>query len=84
MRDRPSADALRRQRGDACDGPDVRALGRGDDTVGNPHRARVVHFELFELIVLLKLYKQFPAEQFEATVSQSTLPYPPLRLLAVA
>ena len=30
-------------------------LGRGDDTVGNPHRTQIVQFELFELILLLKL-----------------------------
>ena len=34
-------------------------------------------FELFELILLLKLDKQFPVEQCEATVSQSTAPSPP-------
>ena len=33
-------------------------------------------FELFDLILLLKLDKQFPVEQFEATVSQSTVPSP--------
>ena len=27
-------------------------LGRGDDTVGNPHQAQIVKFELFELILL--------------------------------
>ena len=32
----------------------------------------------FELILLLKLDKQFPVEQFEPTVSQSTVPSPPL------
>ena len=35
-------------------------------------------FELFELILLLKEDKRFPVEQFEATVSQSTVPSPPL------
>ena len=25
------------------------SLGRGDDTVGNPHRAQISRFELFEL-----------------------------------
>ena len=53
-------------------------LGRGDDTVGNPHRAQIVQFELFELILLLTLAKQFPVERFEATVSQSTVPSPPV------
>ena len=35
--------------------------------------------ELFELILLLKLDKRFPVEQFEATVSQSTVHSHPLR-----
>ena len=57
----------------------VRAeFGRGDDTVGNPHRTQICKFELFELVLLLKLVKQFTVEQFEATVSQSTVPSPPL------
>ena len=30
-------------------------FGRGDDTVGNPHGAQNYRFELFELILLLKL-----------------------------
>ena len=50
---------------------------RGDDTVGNPHRAQIVQFELFELILLLKLYKGFSIEQFEPTVSQPQQ-HPPL------
>ena len=33
----------------------IETLGRGDDTVGNPHRAQISQFELFELILLLKL-----------------------------
>ena len=52
----------------------VKSFGGGDDTVGNPHRAQIVQFELFELIPLLKLDKQLPVERFEATVSQSTVP----------
>ena len=52
-------------------------LGRGDDKVGNPHRTQIYRFELFELILLLELDKQFPVEQVEATVSQSTVPSPP-------
>ena len=51
--------------------------GRGDDTVGNPHRAQISQFELFELILSLKLDKRLPVEQSEATVSQSTV-LPPL------
>ena len=57
-----------------------RSFGRGDATVGNPHRTQISQFELFELILLLKLNKQFPVEQFEASVSQSTVPSPPLSL----
>ena len=53
-------------------------VGRGDDTVGNPPRARMSQFELFEFILLLKFGKRFPVERFEATVSQSTAPSPPL------
>ena len=34
---------------------------------------KVFIFQLFELVLLLKLDKQFHVEQFEATVSQSTV-----------
>ena len=40
---------------------------KGDDTVGNPYRANIYRFDLFELILFLKLDKQFPVEQIEAT-----------------
>ena len=62
---------------------------RGDDAVGNPRRAQISQFQLrtrfsqfepFELILLLKLDKRFPVEQFEATVSQSTVPSPLLMM----
>ena len=49
------------------------SIGSGEDTAGNPHRAQTSQFEPFELIPLLKLDEQFPAERFEATVSQSTV-----------
>ena len=49
-------------------------FGTGDAAVGNPHRAQLVQFELFELIVLLKSDSKFPVQQFEATASQSTVP----------
>ena len=54
-------------------GPTAR-LGRGDDTVGNPRRARISRF--FEFVLLPKLDKQLPVEQFEETVFSvnSTLP----------
>ena len=45
--------------------------------VGLPHRAQIVQFELFELFVLLELDQRFSIEQFEPTVSQSTVPPPP-------
>ena len=37
-------------------------------------RAQIYQFEPFELVLLLKLGRPFPVEQFEATVSQSTIP----------
>ena len=52
--------------------------GGGDDTVGDPYRDEISQFELFELVLLLKLDNQFSVEQFEATGSQSTVPSPPL------
>ena len=55
-------------------------LGRGDDTVGNPRRAQISQYVFFELILLLKLDEQFPVEQFEARVSQSKAPSPPLMI----
>ena len=51
-------------------------IGRGDDTVGNPHRAHFSPFELFELFLFLELDKQLSIEQFEPTVSQSTVSPP--------
>ena len=54
-------------------------LRGGDDTVGDPHRAQIWQFELFELILLLNLDKQFPVERFEANVSQSAVPSSPLK-----
>ena len=55
------------------DAPNRRREG---DTDGNPHRAQMVWFELFEIILLVKLYKQLLVEQFEATVSRSAVPSP--------
>ena len=40
--------------------------------------SNLYQFDLFELILLLKLDKQFPVGQFEATVSQSAVPPPSL------
>ena len=50
----------------------------GDDTVGNPHSAQISQFAVFERILLSKLGKQISIEQFEPTVSQSTVSSPPL------
>ena len=38
--------------------PSGLALGRGADTGGNPRRARISQFELFELVLLSKLIRQ--------------------------
>ena len=43
-----------------------RLFGRGDGTLGNPHRAQNYTFESFERILFLKLDKQLPGEQFES------------------
>ena len=51
----------------------------GEDAVGNPHQAHFFQFELFELFLFFKLDKRFSIEQFEATVSQSTVPSLPLK-----
>ena len=61
-------------------GFDGRIFGRGDDTVGNPHRAQMSQFELFELVLLLKLDRQSPVEQFQPAVSHSAVPSPPRAL----
>ena len=45
-------------------------------------RAQMCKFEFFEML-LLKLEKQLPVEQFEATASQSTLPSPSLPSILV-
>ena len=57
---------------DRCDGNVLE--GGMIRSVGNPHRAQIYHFVFFELILFLELDKQLPVEQFEAAVSQSTLP----------
>ena len=49
-------------------------VGRGDDTVGNPHWAQIHKFELFELILASKLDKQFPVEQRQQHLSQQHPP----------
>ena len=68
----------RRRDPDPREGRLAGVFRRGDDAVGNPHRAQIVQFEFFELIVLMELDKQSYIEQFEATASQSTVPSPRL------
>ena len=51
-----------------------------DATFGNHHRAQTSRFELFELSISLALDKSFPVEQFEPTVSHSTVPFPPVKV----
>ena len=57
-------------------------FGRGDDTVGNPHRAHISQFEFFELSLTLNLYRQtVPCRAIRGnSISvSSTLPLPPLK-----
>ena len=49
---------------------------KGDDTVGDPHRAQIYQFELFELMLAFNLDNQLPDEQLEARASQSAVPAP--------
>ena len=58
-------------------------VGRGDDMVGNPHRAQIIEFELFEFIIVMKLDKQLSVERFEPTVSWSIVPSPPSQHVAL-
>ena len=70
---------------------DPAILGRGGDAVGSPRRAQIVQFELFELkflnsvffeiVLLVTLDTQFPIEQFEPAVSQSTVSSHPPKVL---
>ena len=49
------------------------ATGRGDDAVGNPHRAEIDKLKLFELVLFLKVDRQFSIERFEPTATHSTV-----------
>ena len=55
-------------------------VGRGDDTVGNPIELKCLNSSFPSLLSYSNERKQFPVEQFEATVSRSTVPYPLLIL----
>ena len=63
-----------------CQGlsPHAEIIGMGDDTVGNPQGDQMFKFLFFEGILLLKFDKRLPVVRFEATLSQSTVPSPPL------
>ena len=60
------------------EGVSERKVKLKEDTVGNPQRAQTSQFELFVLILLLKVDKPFSIEQFELTISLSTVNSPPL------
>ena len=49
-------------------------VGSGDDTIGNPRRAQISQFELFELIFLLKLDSSLSSDSRQQHLSQQ---YPP-------
>ena len=51
-------------------------VGRGDGTIGSPHRAQISQFELFELVFFVKLDKRLPVEPCEAAAAQSAYPLP--------
>ena len=55
-------------------------IGRGMIRWETLIELNVYQFELFELILLLKLDRRFPVQQFEPTVSQSAVPSPPLQV----
>ena len=59
-------------------------LGRGMIRLETLIELKFLNSSFFKLILLLELDKQFPVEQFEATVSQSTVPSPPLTVALLA
>ena len=68
-------------RGGARAGPSLsRApVGRGDATFGNPHRAQIVQFELFERILLLK-FDTVPCRAIRGNSLSVNSTFPPLNL----
>ena len=58
----------------------VTLFGRGDDTVGNPHRAQICQFELLELILLLKLDTHSLSSNSRHSISVNSTVPPPLDL----
>ena len=55
----------------------ARQMGSAAHDTARANEDSVSQFELFELILLVKLYKQLPVEQFEATISQPAAASPP-------
>ena len=66
------------RQGTCAGAANLRTIGRGADTVGNPYRAQISQFELFELILLLKLYNSLSSNSSRQYLSQQ-YPPPPLR-----
>ena len=54
------------------------SFGRGDDTIGKPSLSSNVSIRVVRAYPLMELNKQLLVEEFEATVSHSTVPSPPL------
>ena len=68
---------------DRPEGRPGHGLRKGGWYLGNPHRAQISQFELFELCLLLKLDNKLLVERFEPTVIISiNVPSPPLRTTA--
>ena len=63
----------------APNGP-AQEFGRGDDTVGNPHRAQISQFELFELVLLLELDKTVPRRAIRGSSISVSSTLPPLSI----
>ena len=42
-------------------------IGRGDDTVGNPHRAQISQFELFEVKFISRAFRVCPLVEIRQT-----------------
>ena len=55
---RPHQDMLNLTSESMTQDPERGCFGRGDDTVGNPHRITFLKIEFFEFILLLKLDNQ--------------------------
>ena len=74
---RPAAGGLK----SSCASDDRGPSEGGDDAVGNPRRAQISQFELFEVFVLSEVCNQFSIEQFEPAASQSEASSPPILVI---